>query len=151
MPYIDAVILNATEWVCRRFQLLTGRTNAWLAVQITNLSIVVYFVWAILYFSRRDLGTRIAVGLFCSGVFYALSYTGTIIGSVKDTSGGMIPRAAVTITNQQTNRQEAVTTDLEGRYTSLPLPPGAYRVEASLQGFRRATRADITVQVNATV
>jgi hypothetical protein len=75
MPYIDAVILNATEWLCRRFQLLTGRTNSWLAVQITNLSIVVYFVWAILYFWRRDLSIRIAVGLFCSGVFYALTQT----------------------------------------------------------------------------
>jgi hypothetical protein len=82
---------------------------------------------------------------------FAQSFTGTIMGSIKDTSGAVIPRATVTITNQQTGRQEAVTTDLEGRYTSLPLPPGEYRVEAGLQGFRRAARSDVAVQVNATL
>ena len=82
---------------------------------------------------------------------FAQSFTGTIIGSVKDASGGVIPHATVTITNQQTDRQESVTTDMEGRFTSLPLPPGAYRVEAELQGFRRAARTGITVQVNATI
>ena len=75
VTYIDSAILNATEWFCRKFQLLTGRTNAWLAVQITNLSIIVYFVWAAMYFSTADLTLRIAVGLFCGGVFYALTQT----------------------------------------------------------------------------
>ena len=46
MTYIDSAILNLTERCCRRFQVLTGRTNVWLAVQLTNLSIIVYFVWA---------------------------------------------------------------------------------------------------------
>ena len=62
---------------------------------------------------------------------------------VKDTSGAVIPHATVTITNQQTDRRTPSTTNLEGRYTSLPLPPGEYRVEAGLQGFRRAARADV--------
>src|SRR5829696_6744460 len=81
----------------------------------------------------------------------AQSYTGTITGSIKDTSGAVIPRATVTIINQQTDRQEAVIADLDGRYTSLPLPPGEYRVEAGLQAFPRAARAGVTVQFNATV
>jgi hypothetical protein len=81
----------------------------------------------------------------------AQSYTGTITGLIKDTSGAVIPRATVTIVNLQTDRQEAVIADLDGRYTSLPLPPGDYRVEAGLQGFRRAARSGVTVQVNATV
>jgi hypothetical protein len=70
---------------------------------------------------------------------------------VKDTSGAVIPRATVTITNEQTGRQEVATSDLDGRYTSLPLPPGEYRVEAGLQGFRRTARAGINLQVNATL
>ena len=45
MTRIDAAILDLTEWICRRFQVLTGRTNVWLAVQLTNVSIIVYFVW----------------------------------------------------------------------------------------------------------
>ena len=75
MTYIDEALLNATEWCCRRFQVLTGRTNVWLAFQLTNLSIILYFVWALMYFWAADFATRVFVGLFCSGVFYALTQT----------------------------------------------------------------------------
>src|SRR5258705_8928486 len=75
MIYIDSAILDLTEWFCRRFQLLTGRTNVWLAVQFTNLSIIVYFVWAGVYFWSRGVAARIAVGLFCSGLLYVLTQT----------------------------------------------------------------------------
>jgi hypothetical protein len=75
MTYIDSVILNLTERSCRKFQLLTGRTNVWLALQLTNLSIIVYFVWAVMYFWSSDVAPRILVALFCGGLFYALTQT----------------------------------------------------------------------------
>jgi hypothetical protein len=75
MTYIDSAILNVTEWFCRRFQLLTGRTNVWLAFQLTNLSIIVYFVWAGMTFWSSDRTIKIPVGLFCGGLFYVLTQT----------------------------------------------------------------------------
>lgn len=75
MIYIDSVILNMIERACRRFQRLTGRTNVWLAIQLTDLSIIVYFVWAALAFWDRDRGLRILVGLFCAGLLYVLVQT----------------------------------------------------------------------------
>ena len=75
MTYIDSGILNLTEWFCRKFQLLTGRTNMWLAVQLTNLSVIVYFVWAGVYFWSSDVAARIALGVFCSGLLYVLTQT----------------------------------------------------------------------------
>ena len=75
MPGIDAAILDVTEWLCRKFQVLTGRTNVWLAVQLTNLSIVLYFVLTAMYFPTVPLGAQIAIGLFCSGVLYVLTQT----------------------------------------------------------------------------
>ena len=75
MQTLDSIVLEATERLCRWFQRLTGRTNVWLAVQLTNVSIVVYFVWAALYFWHRDLGTRIVVGAFCGSVLWALTQT----------------------------------------------------------------------------
>ena len=75
MTYIDSVILNVTERCCRRFQLLTGRTNVWLAVQLTNLSIIVYFVWAGLYSLSIDAVPRTLVALFCIGLLYVLTQT----------------------------------------------------------------------------
>ncbi len=75
MTYIDSVVLDLTEWSCRKFQLLTGRTNVWLALQLTNLSIIVYFIWAALYSWRSDAARRILVALFCGGLLYVLSQT----------------------------------------------------------------------------
>jgi hypothetical protein len=99
----------------------------------------------------RLIRTLVCVALVvCPSSLSAQSYTGTIIGTLKDTSGAVIPRATVTITSLQTARQETATTNLEGRYTSIPLAPGEYRVEASLQGFRGAARTGVTVQVNTT-
>src|SRR5262245_2288980 len=75
MSYVDSVILDLTELSCHRFQMLTGRTNVWLAGQLTNLSIIVYFVWAAMYFWNTDVTTRTLVALFCGGVLYALTQT----------------------------------------------------------------------------
>ena len=76
MTYLDSAVLDFTEWMCRRFQALTGRTNVWLAFQLTNLSIVVYFTWvATLYFASSDLALRVFVAAFCGGVFLVLTRT----------------------------------------------------------------------------
>jgi hypothetical protein len=75
MTYIDAFVLDIIERSCRTFQRLTGRTNVWLAVQLTNLSIIVYFVWAALYSWSSDAAPRLLIGLFCTGVLYVLSQT----------------------------------------------------------------------------
>jgi hypothetical protein len=72
---LDTAILNAAEWCCRKFQILTGRTNVWLAFQLTNLSIVLYFVWAGVYFWKSELWLRVSVGIFCSALLYALTQT----------------------------------------------------------------------------
>jgi hypothetical protein len=76
MTYIDAAVLSLTERVCRRFQAWTGRTNVWVAFQLTNLSIVVYFIWVTrLYLLSGDVVLRSFVALFCGGVFFVLTRT----------------------------------------------------------------------------
>ena len=75
MTYLDSAILNLIERLCRRFQRLTGRTNVWLAVQLTNLSIVVYFVWAGVYSWNGDLAPRAMVWVFCAGLLFVLTQT----------------------------------------------------------------------------
>ena len=75
MGSLDAVILDLTERSCRAFQRLTGKTNVWLAVQLTNLSIAVYFVWAAMYSVGIDLASRILLAAFCAGLIYTLSQT----------------------------------------------------------------------------
>lgn len=75
MTYIDQALLNTVEWCCRRFQVLTGRTNVWLALHLTNLSIVVYFAGVVVYLLTSNLWPRIGLSLFCAGLLYVLTQT----------------------------------------------------------------------------
>lgn len=71
----DAALLDATEAACRRWQRLTGRTNIWLAVQLTNLSIVLYFALAGVTFISGDRAVRAVVTVFAAVVLYGLTKT----------------------------------------------------------------------------
>lgn len=76
MTYVDSAVLSLTERICRRFQMWTGRSNVWVAFQLTNLSIVAYFIWVTrLYFLSGDIILRVFVALFCGGVFFVLTRT----------------------------------------------------------------------------
>lgn len=75
MLQVDSIFLNLTELLCHKLQLLTGRTNVWLAVQLTNLSIVVYFVWAGLYSWSLGRTERTLFVLFCGGLVWVLMQT----------------------------------------------------------------------------
>lgn len=76
MGYLDSAVLDLTERICRRFQVWSGRTNVWLAFQLTNLSIVVYFTWvSVLYWLTGLFAFRIFVALFCGGVLLVLTRT----------------------------------------------------------------------------
>lgn len=75
MTYLDLGLLNLVEQGCRAFQRLTGRTNIWLGVQLTNLSIVVFFAWAAMYSWGMVLTEQIMVALFCAGLLYLLTQT----------------------------------------------------------------------------
>jgi hypothetical protein len=75
MTYVDTFVLDAVEWSCRRFQRLTGRTNVWLAIQLTNLSIVIYFVWAGVSFWVTGAVARTGIAVFCGALAYALTQT----------------------------------------------------------------------------
>jgi len=73
--------------------------------------------------------------------------TGTIQGTVIDANGAVVPGANVEIKNLETNISRNVTTDEEGRFTALGLPPGPYVVTVSKQGFATTElpRAVLTV------
>jgi hypothetical protein len=75
LRWIDAVVLNTVERLCRLWQELTGRTNIWLAVQLTNVSIVLYFLWAGVVIWTRDWPVRLTLGVFCGLVLYTLTRT----------------------------------------------------------------------------
>ena len=75
--------------------------------------------------------------LFSVAVATAQTDTGSIGGFVKDPSGGVVPKAKVTITNEGTSAAQTLTSDGSGYYIAPNLPPGIYTMSAEAPGFKR--------------
>jgi hypothetical protein len=73
---------------------------------------------------------------------------GSIYGTVTDASGGAIPNAKVSITDQSKDTKFEVTTNGQGNYNKGQLIPGTYTVEVEAQGFRKTATKDVTVNVD---
>ncbi len=74
----------------------------------------------------------------------------TLVGTVTDSSGASVPSARVTVTEVNTNVTRTGQANESGNYTFPDLPPGHYSVSVEANGFRKETRADITVLVDTT-
>ncbi|HWP85722.1 MAG TPA: TonB-dependent receptor [Terriglobia bacterium] len=82
-----------------------------------------------------------------AGMLAAQITTGSIYGTVKDTTGAVLPGASVTVVNEETGVSRTVPTDAMGRYVAPSLNPGRYRVTASLTGFQTMVRSGIEITV----
>ena len=76
---------------------------------------------------------------------------GTILGTVSDDTGSVIPGATVTARNIGTGAIQTTTSDDQGRYTIPALSVGDYEVQSELQGFQTVIRAGIRLSVGAEV
>ena len=61
--------------------------------------------------------------------------TGSIVGTVRDSTGAAIPKATVTLTNKATDQTVTTTTNDSGEYQFNALHAGSYSVKASITGF----------------
>jgi outer membrane receptor protein involved in Fe transport len=77
--------------------------------------------------------------------------TGTVQGTVTDTTDAPIPGVTVTIRNQETGLVREVVTNERGFYNAPFLPIGRYKVSAALSGFGSVTRDRIDVRLNETL
>ena len=73
--------------------------------------------------------------------------TGTILGTISDASGAVLPGVTVTAKNTDTSQSRTIVTDEGGRYRVSLLAPGHYEVTAQLSGFQTMVRSGITVTV----
>lgn len=76
--------------------------------------------------------------------------TGTLVGHVRDTTGGALPGVTVTISSQDRGFTRTTVTDETGRYVFPAVPIGPYTITATLQGFETATATDNLVEVDRT-
>jgi hypothetical protein len=81
----------------------------------------------------------------------AQAVSGTILGTVKDPSGGALPGARVTINNVGTGLTRSLTADAHGEYVAPSLPPGTYTVAGEMNGFKAITLSNVRVGVDQKV
>src|SRR5215813_8529872 len=85
------------------------------------------------------------------GQLYAQDTFGSVVGTIADTSGAVVPGARVVLTNTGTGESRAMPSDESGNYQFRNLLPGFYRVEVEMPGFKRVLRDGIQVIVQASV
>ncbi|MGI8744843.1 MAG: carboxypeptidase regulatory-like domain-containing protein [Bryobacteraceae bacterium] len=74
--------------------------------------------------------------------------TTTLTGTVADPTGALVPNASVTLTNANTQLSKSSHTDSQGRFSFNLIPPGAYDLTVSAQGFGAYRQSGITLDVN---
>src|ERR1700704_4310659 len=98
--------------------------------------------------------TGIAVlwlGLFAApAIGQGLGGAGTVQGTVKDPTGGVMQAVEVRIGNPVSGFTRTTTTDAAGKYTFSNLPPNPYHVTAAAQGFEPLDR-DVDVRTGVPI
>ncbi len=87
--------------------------------------------------------------LFASQSVQAQFDTATVVGTIRDANGAIVPNASVKLKNIATGIEASATTDSEGNYQFNNVKIGAYQVSAEVAGFSKALTENIQVTVGA--
>ncbi len=98
----------------------------------------------------HNMMKAIAVACFLmTAALFAQFDTAEVVGTVRDASGGAIPKATVTLTNMDTGIQAKTNSDENGNYDFFNVKVGRYSVVVEHTGFSKFTTTDVQVNVNA--
>ena len=87
---------------------------------------------------------------FSSAELVAQEFTGNIVGTVADSSAGVIPGVTVTVSGETIQGTRTTVSESNGTYRITLLPPGTYQVVYELAGFATLTRQGVLVGVGRT-
>ena len=93
----------------------------------------------------------LAASLFAPDCLRAQALYGSIVGTVTDATGSVVPGAAVKTTDTGTGQVRETEAGAAGGYSFPTLPPGAYNVAVSHQGFENYVRQDVVVSIGNVV
>lgn len=101
-----------------------------------------------------NLFIRFICAVFLCGAFLHSSVSAqfdsaTVLGTVRDSAGAVVPNVTVTLKNTETANTVAAATDGEGNYQFLNVKIGNYQVLAEATGFSKVVVDNISAEVNA--
>lgn len=88
--------------------------------------------------------TLLVLAFFPPSSVYA-QFSASLAGTVQDTSGAIVPKATVTLTNLGTQQTQTATTSDTGFYRFNELPPAYYKLMVTATGFKTANFDDISL------
>ena len=91
------------------------------------------------------------IGILTPAVTLAQTGAASLTGIVSDSSGGAVPGATVTATNQATNVAYTAISNEAGTYEITSLPLGVYVVKAELAQFKTAATKPIQAEARQTI
>jgi hypothetical protein len=97
-------------------------------------------------FSTTFITVILVIGLLASSTI-AQTFYGSIVGTITDTSGAMVPGAKVILSSKGTADTRTVQSDASGNYQFLSLVPGAYQIDIEASGFKKLQRNEVQVEV----
>jgi Carboxypeptidase regulatory-like domain/TonB-dependent Receptor Plug Domain len=98
---------------------------------------------------RIKFVSLITLIFFClSANARAQTVTGTLTGTVADSTGAVIPNIQVTARNNGTGFTRTTQTNDEGYYSMPFLQLGSYNVTVEVAGFKRVTKTDVIIELN---
>jgi hypothetical protein len=97
----------------------------------------------------RKILAVLGLVFLCACALDAQEVTGTILGTVTDTTGAIVPHAKITVTNTDRNAvMRTVNADNNGYYVAPLLPIGHYAVAITAAGFKTFSKTDIELNVS---
>src|SRR5882672_3374177 len=84
-------------------------------------------------------------------VTFGQSTFGTILGTVHDQSGALMPGCVVTVENIGTSARRATAANETGSYLAPNLEPGIYKVKMEMPGFQVAEYTNVQLQARQTI
>jgi hypothetical protein len=88
---------------------------------------------------------------FCAPPALSAQVPASIVGTVTDSTGAVVPGATLTVVNVETGFTRTVVTDDRGWYRVANLPLGDYEIRAEVPGFRTAVRRGVQLSVGIEV
>jgi hypothetical protein len=99
---------------------------------------------------RISLAVILSVLFLMTGLSYAQTTSGDLVGIVKDPSGAIIPNADLTVTNEDTGVVVVIKAESNGEFRAANLLPGKYDIVAKSPGFAPYTLHGVLVELNKT-
>ena len=99
----------------------------------------------------RTVFVLLALTVACAVMAYSQAVTATLLGTVTDVTGAVVPNAKVTLTEENTGLTKTVKSNDSGNFTFPDISPGRYTVTAESAGFKKEIRKGTDVAANSSV